>query len=92
LRNPFLDPVLHKLGLQLASWSVRAFDTRVGDANKVARALIQGLHAGAIVLLHDAHAARTDTGEPVILKVLPDVIEAALTAQLRFVTLRQASS
>jgi peptidoglycan/xylan/chitin deacetylase (PgdA/CDA1 family) len=90
LRNPFLDPVLHKLGLQLASWSVRAFDTRVGDADKVARTLVHGLHAGAIVLLHDAHAARTASGEPVILKVLPGVIEAALAAQLRFVTLRQA--
>jgi peptidoglycan/xylan/chitin deacetylase (PgdA/CDA1 family) len=90
LRNPFLDPVLHKLGLQLASWSIRAFDTRVGDADKVAHTLIQGLRPGAIVLLHDAHAARTATGEAVILKVLPSVIEAALAAQLRFVTLRQA--
>ncbi len=90
LRNPFLDPVLHRLGLQLASWSVRAFDTRVGDADKVARTLGHGLRAGAIVLLHDAHAARTATGEPVILEVLPGVIEATLAAQLRFVTLRQA--
>ncbi|MFA5170650.1 MAG: polysaccharide deacetylase family protein [Sulfuriferula sp.] len=90
LRNPFLDPVLYKLGLQLATWSVRAFDTRVGDADKVARTLVHGLRAGAIILLHDAHAARTATGEPVILKALPKVIDAALAAKLHFVTLRQA--
>lgn len=92
LRNPFLDPVLHKLGLHLASWSVRAYDTRVGDADKVARTLINGLRPGAIILLHDAHAARTAADEPVILAVLPAVLEAAAAAKLNFVTLRHALS
>lgn len=92
LRNLFLDPVLHQLGLRLASWSVRAYDTRVGDAEKVARKLINGLQPGAIILLHDAHAARTPTGEPVILAALPAVLEAAAAAKLHFVTLRHALS
>ena len=35
LRNPFLDPVLARLGLRLASWSARGFDTRIGDAERV---------------------------------------------------------
>ena len=90
LRNPFLDPVLVKLGLQLASWSVRGFDTRTGDTARVMRRLEPGLRAGAIVLLHDGNAARTPQGIPVILEVLPALLESISAAGLRTVTLRQA--
>ncbi len=91
LRNPLLDPVLHRLGLQLASWSVRGFDTRIGDAERIKGKLLGGLRAGAILLLHDGSAARTSAGIPVILEVLPAVLAAAAAAKLNFVTLRQAS-
>jgi peptidoglycan/xylan/chitin deacetylase (PgdA/CDA1 family) len=92
LRNPFLDPVLARLGLQLASWSARGFDTRIGDSERVKKSLLRGLQAGAILLLHDGNAARTRDGVPVILEVLPAILSAAVTANLRFVTLRQALS
>jgi len=92
LRNPFLDPVLGNLGLQLASWSARGFDTRVGDAARVSNSLLRGLRAGAILMLHDGNAARTPGGIPVILEVLPTVLAAASAAHLRFVTLRDALS
>ena len=92
LRNPFLDPVLASLGLQLASWSARGFDTRIGDAERVKHRLLNGLRAGAILLLHDGNAARAPNGTPVILEVLPTVLGAASAANLRFVTLRLASS
>ena len=91
LRNPLLDPVLHRLGLQLVSWSVRGFDTRIGDAERVSSRLLRGLRAGAILLLHDGNAARTPGGIPVILEVLPAVLAAAAAANLHFVTLREAS-
>lgn len=90
LRNPFLDPVLVRLGLTLASWSVRGFDTRTGDAGLVERRLKAGLRPGAIVLLHDGNAARTPQGVPVILEVLPALLEAMAAAGLRTVTLREA--
>jgi peptidoglycan-N-acetylglucosamine deacetylase len=90
LRNPFLDPVLTRLGLQLATWSARGFDTRVGDAERVKEKLLRGLQAGAILLVHDGNVARTADGRPVILDVLPAVMQAAAAARLRFVTLRQA--
>jgi len=90
LRNPFLDPVLARLGLRLASWSVRGFDTRTGDAARVERKLSAGLRAGAIVLLHDGNAARTPQGVPVILEVLPGLLESISRAGLRTVTLREA--
>ena len=92
LRNLFLDPVLARLGLQLASWSARSFDTRSGDAKRVKNKLLHDLRAGAILLLHDGNAARTPDGIPVILEVLPAVLAYAAAANLRFVTLRLALS
>ena len=92
LRNPFLDPVLARLGLQLASWSARGFDTRVSDIERVRNRLLHGLRAGAILLVHDGNAARTSEGQPVILDVLPALLEAAAAARLHWVTLRQALS
>jgi peptidoglycan/xylan/chitin deacetylase (PgdA/CDA1 family) len=50
------------------------------------------LQAGAILLLHDGHAARTARGVPVVLEVLPGLLAFAAAAGLRFVTLRQAAS
>ena len=90
LRNPFLDPVLARLGLRLATWSVRGFDTKIGDVGRVKSKLLHGLRAGAILLLHDGNAARTPEGTPVILEVLPAVLASATAADLRFITLRQA--
>lgn len=92
LRNPFLDPALARLGLRLASWSARGFDTRTGDAGRVRNRLLRGLKAGAILLLHDGNAARTAGGTPVILEVLPLLLAAAGAAHLHPVTLRQALS
>jgi len=92
LRNLFLDPALARLGLRLASWSARGFDTRIGDTERVKNKLLHGLRAGAILLLHDGNAARTPGGTPVILEVLPAVLATARAANLRFVTLRHALS
>ena len=80
LRNIFLDPVLHQLGLHLASWTRRGFDTRTGDAAVITRRLSQGLGAGDILLLHDYHAATAASGKPVILEALPPLL-AAIRAQ-----------
>ncbi len=90
LRNVFLDPVLQRMGLQLASWTRRGFDTRNGDATAVVRTLTQGLRAGDILLLHDRHAAVTAQGVPVILEVLPQLLAAIRAAHLTTVTLRSA--
>lgn len=90
LRNPLLDPVLAKLGLRLVSWSCRAFDTRSSDAGAVSRRLQRGIEPGAILLMHDGHCARTADGTPVIVAVLPGVLEAATASGLQWVTLADA--
>lgn len=91
LRNPFLDPVLVRLGLRLAAWSRRGYDTRTADAATVCRRLLHGMKAGSILLLHDGNCARTPDGIPVLLEVLPSLISTAHAAGLRFVTLRCAA-
>lgn len=91
LRNPFLQPVLNKLGLTLTSWSVRGFDTQVKNAENVTYKLLAGLRAGAILLLHDGNAARTKDNIPVVLVVLPALLQAAKQQNLRFVTLQDAA-
>ena len=90
LRNPFLDPVLTHLGLQLASWTRRGFDTVNADAASVYRRLADPLAAGDILLLHDGNAARDRSGAPVILAVLERLLETLELRALRAVTLRSA--
>jgi peptidoglycan/xylan/chitin deacetylase (PgdA/CDA1 family) len=90
LRNPFLEPVLCRLGLHLASWTRRGFDTRTRDAAVVTQRLLRGLAPRDILLVHDGHPARDAHNRPVVLDVLPAVLEAAATAQLRCTTLRAA--
>ena len=88
LRNPFLDPVLHGLGLHLASWTRRGYDTRNADADDVLRRLTRDLGPGDILLLHDGHAARLPDGQPVILAVLPRLLDVLAEKNLHTVTLR----
>ncbi|PKD40883.1 polysaccharide deacetylase family protein [Methylomonas sp. Kb3] len=90
LRNPLLDPVLSRLGLQLASWTKRGFDTIEGNPQVVLAKLLKDLKAGDILLLHDSNAARTNSGHPVILEVLPPLLEAIAAANLRSVTLGES--
>jgi peptidoglycan/xylan/chitin deacetylase (PgdA/CDA1 family) len=91
LRNLFLAPVLARLNLQLSHWSIRAYDTKVKNPEKVTAKLLSGIKPGAILLLHDGNAARTKSDVPMILAVLPTLIEAAKQQNLRFVTLTQAA-
>ena len=90
LRSPLLDPVLSRLGLRLASWTRRGFDTVSASAGTVLGKLTRGLGAGDILLLHDGHAAVTANGVPVILEVLPRLLDALAAAELTPVTLRAA--
>jgi peptidoglycan/xylan/chitin deacetylase (PgdA/CDA1 family) len=91
LRNPFLDPVLARLQLQLASWTRRGFDTVNRDAALLHRRLVRSLSGGDILLLHDGNAARARrSGTPLILEVLPRLLDSLAEASLRPVTLRAA--
>jgi peptidoglycan/xylan/chitin deacetylase (PgdA/CDA1 family) len=90
LRNPELEPVLAHCGLRLCSWSKRGFDTRISDADTVFNSLARDLKGGDILLLHDGSAARTTQGTPVILDVLPRLLDNLAHQNLHSVTLRSA--
>ena len=90
LRNPFLAPVLHGMGLALASWTRRGFDTRERDPQRVLQRLTRGLAAGDILLLHDGNCARDAQDHPVILTVLPALLAELRRQRLVPVTLPQA--
>jgi peptidoglycan/xylan/chitin deacetylase (PgdA/CDA1 family) len=90
LRNPFLDPILTRLQLRLASWTRRGFDTVQRDTEAVYRRLAIPLHGGDILLLHDGNAARARSGRPVIVEVLPRLLDALVERKLQPVTLRSA--
>ncbi|HSW06635.1 polysaccharide deacetylase family protein [Aquabacterium sp.] len=90
LRNPFLQPVLARLGLTLTSWTRRGFDTREADPQRVLSRLMSGLAAGDILLLHDGHGAHAADGRPVVLQVLPALLQQIRQAGLHCVTLPDA--
>lgn len=90
VRNLFLQPILEELGLRLVSWTRRGYDTRERDPEKVLKRLRRGLMPGAILLLHDGNAARTRDGRPIVLEVLPQLLEDIRRAGLVPVTLPTA--
>lgn len=92
LRNPLLQPVLAHCGLRLCSWSKRGFDTCNGDADAVLASLTRDLKGGDILLLHDGNAALSAAGKPVILDVLPRLLESLVQTNLHAVTLRSVIS
>jgi peptidoglycan/xylan/chitin deacetylase (PgdA/CDA1 family) len=91
LRNPFLEPVLARMGLQLTTWTRRGFDTVTRDPDTVARRLLRGLAARDILLMHDGNAARSNTGKKVVLEALPQVLEGIAARGLRSVSLREGT-
>ena len=90
IRNPFLEPILARLDLELAAWTRRPYDTRVGDPEVVYQRLIRQLASGDILLMHDGHAARSPAGEAVILSVLPRLLQTFHAHHLTPVTLSAA--
>jgi len=90
LRNPFLDPILSRMDLKLASWTRRGFDTVTRDPGLVLDRLTAGLRSGDILLLHDGNAARSRRGAPIIVEVLPALLKRVASAGLDTIALRSA--
>lgn len=86
-RNFLLEPELLPLGLILASWTRRGYDTVSRDPAAVSRRLLQNLAGGDILLLHDGSAARDHRGRPVVLEVLPRLLDELAARGLRAVPL-----
>jgi peptidoglycan-N-acetylglucosamine deacetylase len=85
VRSPWLEPVLASLGLHLASWTRRGFDTVAADAGRVHRRLTAGLTAGDILVLHDRRLADGRPGP--VLEALPRVLDTLGQHGLRSIPL-----
>jgi len=90
LRSPLLEPVLAQLGLHLASWTRRGFDTQRRNPEGIVARLDAAIQPGGIVLLHDGNSARMRDGRAVVLPVLDRVLALCTERQLRPVTLPDA--
>ena len=73
----YLEPVLARRGLHLATWTRRAFDTVERDPRKVSDRLLRRLAAGDVLLLHDGNSAHTPGPKPrpVVLEALPRILD-----------------
>ena len=91
-RSPLLDPVLAALDLRYVSWTRRGYDAVRRDPLTVLQKLTRGLAAGDVLILHDGAHARTTTGAPVVLAVLPALLEQMHARGLKSVTLPGAFS
>ena len=89
-RNPWLDPLLARHGLRYVSWTRRGLDTVRRDAQPVTRALTRGLAAGDVLLMHDGSCGRTAEGKPMVLTVLPVLLDRLRGQGLNSVSLRTA--
>jgi peptidoglycan/xylan/chitin deacetylase (PgdA/CDA1 family) len=52
MKNPFVHPVLARLGMRLIGWSSRGFDGVFRDAARVVDRITRDVNAGTIVVLH----------------------------------------
>lgn len=89
-RSPFLDRVLAGLGLTCVSWTRRGFDTVRTDAAQTLARLTRGLSGGDILLLHDRASRRSSGESPLVLSILPALLDRVCAAGLRPVTLDAA--
>jgi peptidoglycan/xylan/chitin deacetylase (PgdA/CDA1 family) len=90
VRNPFVDPVLARLGLAYVSWTRRGYDAVDGEAARVLDRLASGLAAGDVLVLHDGVATGARRARPAVLDVLPRLLALAASRRLAPVTLAAA--
>lgn len=89
-RSPLLHAVIIGAGLRYVSWTRRGFDAVHRQPVEVSRRLLKKLAAGDILLLHDGSSALTAAGQPVVLAVLPRLLERLAAQGLRSVSLPMA--
>jgi peptidoglycan/xylan/chitin deacetylase (PgdA/CDA1 family) len=89
-RSPLLDPVLAACGMRYVSWTRRGYDAVRREPAQVLQRLTRGLAAGDVLVLHDGARALTAAGTPVVLAVLPALLEELAARGLKSVALPAA--
>jgi peptidoglycan/xylan/chitin deacetylase (PgdA/CDA1 family) len=86
-RNPLLDPVLARQGLQYVSWTRRALDTVDQNCERVLNRLTHKLDAGDVLALHDGEANHARREGCVVVEVLSKLLEEIRARNLKPVPL-----
>lgn len=88
-RNALLEPILARRGLWLASWTRRGFDTVRRNPGRILDALTPETDRprGEILVLHDGGSAQAPEVGPVVLEVLPRLLERLGRSGLQVVPL-----
>ena len=79
--NPVVAKVAKKLGYKVIGWSVKSLDTVLKDADKITERVVERLHPGAVILMHD--------NRDVTPKALEMIITRAKEEGYRFVGLEE---
>jgi peptidoglycan/xylan/chitin deacetylase (PgdA/CDA1 family) len=87
LRSPLLDFVMTQSKLRYVSWTRRGLDCFRRNPTAVLNRLTRGLAAGDVLLLHDGSCTRTRKGQPIVLAVLPPLLDHLAQRGLRPVSL-----
>ena len=88
-RNPWVNRIANEAGCESVAWTLGVWDTDRPGAREIVRRTMKGLAGGCVVLLHDGRGTEhgTDAGE--LVEALPEIIEGALKAGYRFLTLSE---
>ena len=77
MKNPAVHPLLAERGMRLIGWTVRGFDTIVGDPHRIAARILKSVGPGAIIVMHQ--------GRPHSVRCIERVIEDVRKAGYSFV-------
>ncbi|MEG1511726.1 MAG: polysaccharide deacetylase family protein [Bacteroidales bacterium] len=68
--NPIVASAIKECGFKTVGWSIRSFDTISGPRENVVKRIINKLHNGAIILLHDNRDNSNELLQNLITKTL----------------------
>lgn len=85
--TPFISRLLRDRGMHMVTWEVQANDWKETDAARLARSILDQVHPGAIVLLHDGIDGLPGADRSVLIDALPLILDGLRERGLQPVTL-----
>jgi len=73
--TPFMARVIDDHGMTMVGWDVSAGDWKAHDAGKVARAVLDDVQPGSIIVLHDGLDGDVTADRSVVVRALPMILD-----------------
>jgi peptidoglycan-N-acetylglucosamine deacetylase len=74
LKSPPFARAARQARLTLVGWSLRSYDTRIADPERIAARVLEKIRPGDIVLLHDGHD-RLGRHRPACARAVPLILQ-----------------